>query len=111
MENGCSYPDQAVLKNAKEHDYGQLEVLVDNKECMYVFDRGYFDRERFDRIFFFARMRSYARWSTWNCQKIHSSSQMKWWSSIRRRIGRYLKASLWKIAHIWLRKIEGKSGP
>jgi IS4 transposase len=42
MENGCSYPDQEVLTNAKEHDRGQLEVLVDDKECMYAFDRGYF---------------------------------------------------------------------
>ncbi len=50
MENGCSYPDQAVLTNAKEHDRGQLEVLVDDKECMYVFDRGYLDYERFDRM-------------------------------------------------------------
>ncbi|MBY0223986.1 IS4 family transposase, partial [Sporosarcina aquimarina] len=27
------------------------------------------------------------------------------------QISRYLKASLWKSAHIWLRKIEGKSVP
>jgi len=27
------------------------------------------------------------------------------------RIGRYLKASLWKPAHIWIRKIEGKVVP
>ena len=43
VEKGCSYPDKAVLTNAKEHDCGQLEVLVDDKECMYVFDRGYLD--------------------------------------------------------------------
>ncbi len=43
LEKGCSYPDKAVLTNAKEHDRGQLEVLVDHKECMYVFDRGYLD--------------------------------------------------------------------
>jgi IS4 transposase len=65
MENGCSYPDQAVLTNAKEHDRGQLEVLVDDKECMYVFDRGYLDYERFDRMtdegyFFVSRLRKNA---------------------------------------------------
>ncbi|WP_332651874.1 IS4 family transposase [Lysinibacillus sp. 54212] len=50
LEKGCSYPDKAVLTNAIEHDRGQLEVLVDDKECMYVFDRGYLDYERFDRM-------------------------------------------------------------
>jgi IS4 transposase len=50
MEKGCSYPDKAVLTNAILHDRGQLEVLVDDKECMYVFDRGYLDYERFDRM-------------------------------------------------------------
>lgn len=65
MENGCSYPDQAVLTNAKEHDRGQLEVLVDDKECMYVFDRGYLDYKQFDRMtdegyFFVSRLRKNA---------------------------------------------------
>jgi len=64
-EKGCSYPDNAVLTNAKEHDRGQLEVLVDDKECMYVFDRGYLDYERFDRMtddgyFFVSRLRKNA---------------------------------------------------
>jgi len=65
LEKGCSYPDNAVLTNAKEHDRGQLEVLVDDKECMYVFDRGYLDYERFDRMtddgyFFVSRLRKNA---------------------------------------------------
>ena len=65
MEKGCSYPDKAVLTNAVEHDRGQLEVLVDDKECMYVFDRGYLDYERFDRMtdegyFFVSRLRKNA---------------------------------------------------
>ncbi|WP_107842145.1 IS4 family transposase [Metasolibacillus meyeri] len=65
MEKGCSYPDQSVLTNAHEHDRGQLEVLVDDKECMYVFDRGYLDYERFDRMtdagyFFVSRLRKNA---------------------------------------------------
>ena len=65
VEKGCSYPDKAVLTNAKEHDRGQLEVLVDDKECIYVFDRGYLDYERFDRMtddgyFFVSRLRKNA---------------------------------------------------
>jgi IS4 transposase len=65
MEKGYSYPDQAVLTNAKEHDRGQLEVLVDDNECMYVFDRGYLDYDRFDRMtdegyFFVSRLRKNA---------------------------------------------------
>ena len=65
LEKGCSYPDKAVLTNAKEHDRGQLEVLVDDKACMYVFDRGYLDYERFDRMtddgyFFVSRIRKNA---------------------------------------------------
>ena len=50
MDKGLSYPDQAVITNAKEHDRGQLEVLVDDQDCMYVFDRGYLDYERLDRM-------------------------------------------------------------
>lgn len=65
LEKGCSYPDKAVLTNAKEHDRGQLEILVDNKECMYVFNRCYLDYERFDRMtddgfFFVSRLRKNA---------------------------------------------------
>jgi len=65
VEKGCSYPDKAVLTNAKAHDRGQLEILVDDKECMYVFDRGYLNYERFDRMtddgfFFVSRLRKNA---------------------------------------------------
>ena len=65
MEKGYSYPDQAVLTNAKEHDRGQLEFFIDDKECMYVFDRGYLDYERFNRMtadgyFFVSRLRKNA---------------------------------------------------
>lgn len=65
MDKGTSYPDKAVLTNAVEHDRNQLEVLVDDKECMYVFDRGYLDYERFDRMtdegyFFLSRLRKNA---------------------------------------------------
>lgn len=65
MDKGTSYPDKAVLTNAVDHDRNQLEVLVDDKECMYVFDRGYLDYERFDRMtdegyFFLSRRRKNA---------------------------------------------------
>ncbi|NMF01556.1 IS4 family transposase [Aneurinibacillus aneurinilyticus] len=65
MEKGTSYPEKTVLTMAKEHDRGQLEVMVDDKECMYVFDRGYLDYERFDRMtddgyFFLSRLRKNA---------------------------------------------------
>src|SRR5690625_4718132 len=65
MKKGLSYPDQAVITNAIKHDRGQLEVLIDDKSCMYVFDRGYLDYERFDRMtdegyFFASRLRKNA---------------------------------------------------
>ncbi|MEK5067767.1 IS4 family transposase [Sporosarcina sp. FSL K6-1508] len=65
MEKGTSYPEKAVLTTANEHDRNQLEVMVDDKECMYVFDRGYLDYERFDRMtddgyFFLSRLRKNA---------------------------------------------------
>jgi len=65
MDKGISYPEKALITTAKEHDRNQLEVMVDNKECMYVFDRGYLDYERFDRMtddgyFFLSRLRKNA---------------------------------------------------
>jgi putative transposase len=42
MENGTFYPEKAqkaFLITAKEHDRHQLEVMVDDKACMYVFDQ------------------------------------------------------------------------
>lgn len=216
LDNGCSYPDQAVLTNAKEHDRGQLEVLIDDKECLYVFDRGYLDYERFDRMtdegyFFVSRLRKNAvvrslehfdlpedtvvlsdemvvigtsqnrsenvfrllkvldskgnqlnlitnrfdlsadeiadlyksRWAIelffkWmkqhlNIKKFYAQNQQGVHNQVylamivyclnvlaqlrtnsKRtylQISRYLKASLWKSAHIWLRKIEGKGVP
>lgn len=53
------------MTNAKEHDRGKLEVLVDDKEAMYVFDRGYVDYKRFDTFtddgfFFVCRLRKNA---------------------------------------------------
>lgn len=216
MEKGLSYPDKAVLTNAIEHDRGQLEIFVDDKECMYVFDRGYLDYERFDRMtddgyFFVSRLRKNAvvrvlesfsvhegsavlsdemvvivttqnrsenvfrliklldtkgnelhlltnrfdidadeiaeiyksRWAIelffkWmkqhlNIKKFYGHSEQAIHNQVYvamivyclnvlvqlntnsdrsyLQISRYLKASLWKSAHIWLRRIEGKSVP
>lgn len=216
MEKGISYPEKAVITTAKEHDRGQLEVMVDEKECMYVFDRGYLDYERFDRMtddgfFFLTRLKKNAvirkiydfqlpenttvlsdqmviigsiqkraenyfrllkvvdtkgnelqlitnrfdlsaeeisemyksRWaielffkwvkqhlrikkfygqSEWAIQNqvflalivfcLHVLIQAETKSSRKiLQISRYLRAALWKPAHIWIRKIEGKSIP
>ena len=216
MEKGSSYPEKAVLTTAKEHDRGQLEIMVDDKECMYVFDCGYLDYERFDRMtddgyFFLSRLRKNAvirevynfklpensavlsdqmvligttqnraenyfrllkvmdskgnelhlitnrfdlsaeeisemyksRWaielffkwikqhlsikkfygqSEWAIQNqvfialivfcLHVLVQLETRSKRKTlQISRYLRAALWKPAHIWLRKIEGKAIP
>ena len=62
MDKDNVYPDKAIMTTADEHDRNQLEVLVDDKEAMYVFDRGYVDDERFDRMmddgyFFVSRLK------------------------------------------------------
>ena len=62
MDKDTTYPDKVIITTAKEHDRGQLEVLVDDKEAMYVFDHGYVDYERFDRMtddgfFFVSRLK------------------------------------------------------
>jgi IS4 transposase len=59
------YPEKAIMTNAAEHDRNQLEILVDDKDAMYVFDRGYVDYERFDRytddgVFFLSRLKKNA---------------------------------------------------
>lgn len=59
------YPEKARITNASEHDRNQLEILVDDRNAMYVFDRGYVDYGRFDRftddgIFFLSRLKKNA---------------------------------------------------
>ena len=65
MDKETVYPEKAVITTAKEHDRNQLEILVDDKDAMYVFDRGYVDYERFDRMtddgyFFVSRLKKNA---------------------------------------------------
>lgn len=45
MDEDNAYPDKVSMTNAAEHDRNQLEMLVDDKETEYVFDRGYVDYE------------------------------------------------------------------
>ncbi|WP_053083774.1 transposase [Rubeoparvulum massiliense] len=65
MDQHMTYPDQLTITPAKEHDRGQLEVLIDDKNATYVFDQGYIDYERFDRMtdncyFFVSRLKANA---------------------------------------------------
>lgn len=65
MDKNTVYPDQAIITNAREHDRNQLEVHIDDKDALYVFDRGYVDYERFDRMtddgyFFISRIKKNA---------------------------------------------------
>ena len=65
MDEDTVYPEKAVITTADEHDRNQLEVLIDEKDAMYVFDRGYVDYERFDRMtdegyFFVSRVKKNA---------------------------------------------------
>ena len=50
MDDATLYPTEFSITNAREHDVNQLEVLVNQPEATYVFDRGYLDFERLDQI-------------------------------------------------------------
>ncbi|MFL2145233.1 IS4 family transposase [Desemzia sp. FAM 24101] len=50
MDNEHLYPDDFTITNAIEHDTNQLEVLVNQPEATYIFDRGYLDFERMDNM-------------------------------------------------------------
>ena len=50
MNDETLYPTDFTLTNAKEHDVNQLELLVDQAEATYVFDRGYLDFDRMDQL-------------------------------------------------------------
>ena len=75
MEKGLSYPNQAVLTNAIEHERHYLKMFMDDKECFYGFDHGYLDYERFDCMtddgyFFVTRLRKTAFIKSQNCINI-----------------------------------------
>lgn len=50
MNDETLYPTDFTLTNAKEHDVNQLELLVDQAEATYVFDRSYLDFDRMDQL-------------------------------------------------------------
>lgn len=50
MDDETMYPSDFTLTNANEHDVNQLEMLVNQAEATYVFDRGYLDFERMDQM-------------------------------------------------------------
>lgn len=54
MDKDNVYPDKAFMKVAGEHDRNQLEVLVDEKDAKYVFDRGYIDYEWFENQIYYS---------------------------------------------------------
>lgn len=42
-------PDAFVVTNAVEHDKTAMDSLIDSRHCIYVFDKGYLDYEKFDQ--------------------------------------------------------------
>ncbi len=55
MEKGSSYLEKAVITKANENDRDQLEVIVGDKECMYVFDRVHFFLSRLRKTLLYRR--------------------------------------------------------
>lgn len=59
------YPEKVVITSAKSNDRTQMDVLIDEKGAMYVFDRGYVDYQKFDDycdqgVFFASRLKKNA---------------------------------------------------
>lgn len=50
MKKGLSYPGLVVITNAIELYRGQLEILIDDKAYMDVFDHSNLDYDRFDSM-------------------------------------------------------------
>jgi hypothetical protein len=65
MDEETVYPEKVVITSAGRHDRTQMEFLIDEKDAMYVFDRGYIDYKKFDTycdqgIFFASRLKKNA---------------------------------------------------
>ena len=88
MDEDNVYPDKVTMTTADEHDRNQLEVLVDDKDAMYVFDRGYVDYEQFDRMtddgyFFVSRLKKNAvtrNIHSFELPKKHQLFKMTWFT-------------------------------
>ena len=50
MDNDHFYPDDFTITNAVKHDRSQLDVLVNQPEATYVYDRGYLDFKMMDEM-------------------------------------------------------------
>ena len=50
MEDGLVHPEQFKITNAHENDNKHLEVFINKKEAIYVFDRGYYEFKRFNQL-------------------------------------------------------------
>lgn len=62
MDKDHIYPEDFTITHGKEHDVNQLEILTNQPETTYVFDRGYLDFQRLDTMhwqgyFFLTRIR------------------------------------------------------
>ncbi|WP_315080662.1 transposase [uncultured Clostridium sp.] len=42
-------PDAFIFTNIVKHDKTAMDSLIDNKHCIYVFDKGYLDYKKFDQ--------------------------------------------------------------
>src|SRR5690606_12685881 len=65
MDDKTVYPEKVIVTSAGPNDRTQMEFLIDEKDAMYVFDRGYVDYEKFDTycedgIFFASRLKKNA---------------------------------------------------
>lgn len=49
FSDGIVYPNDLILTPARPADITQLDALVVDKDAIHIFDRGYFDFDKFDR--------------------------------------------------------------
>ncbi|OEF97204.1 IS4 family transposase [Vulcanibacillus modesticaldus] len=65
VDDETVYPEKFIVTPASKNDRTQMDVLIDEKDVMYIFDRGYNDYEKFDHycdegIFFASRLKKNA---------------------------------------------------
>lgn len=62
---GRGIPEVIVVSNAKHHDKSKMDQLMTDKNCIYVYDKGYVDYKKFDQFtndekFFVTRLKDNA---------------------------------------------------
>lgn len=88
MDDETVYPEKVIITSADRNDRTQMEFLIDEKDAMYVFDRGYIDYEKFDTycdqgIFFASRLKKNAVIHTVDTFALPEESiihLIPWWS-------------------------------